>query len=92
MSKELIINELPEEFATIASVLQLDAQLLGDYSIKAVNGRQLQEALGSTKDHTNWAKYQITRLKLEQGVDYEILSTLSTPTDGEPLNFVKKLA
>lgn len=77
---DIRINELPEEFATIATVLRLDAQLLGDYSIKAVNGRQLQEALGSTKAHTNWAKYQITRLKLEQGIDYEILSNLSTPS------------
>lgn len=79
---ELISNELPEEFANIASVLQLDAQLLGDYSIKAVNGRQLQEALGSTKDHTSWAKYQITKLKFEQGVDYEIMSDLRSPNLG----------
>jgi phage anti-repressor protein len=77
---ELAIQNIPEEFREIASVLQLDAQLLGDYSVKAVNGRQLQEALGSTKAHTNWAKYQITRLKLEQGIDYGILSNLSTPS------------
>lgn len=77
---ELIINQLPEEFASIARILQLDAQLLGDYSIKAVNGRQLQEALSSTKDHTNWAKYQIVRLGLTQGEDYEILSDLNSPS------------
>lgn len=81
MSKEIeVINELPEEFATIASVLQLDAQLLGDYSIKAVNGRQLQEALGNVKKHTVWASQQVSHLSLVQGVDYEILSSLSVPS------------
>lgn len=91
MNKEIqLINDLPEEFTSIAKVLQLDAQLLGDYSIKAVNGRQLQEVLGSTKDHTNWAKNQITRLKLEQGVDYEILSILGSPSEASREISLKK--
>lgn len=79
MTKELSMT-IPQEFAEIASVLQLDAQLLGDYSVEAVNGRHLQSVLGSTKDHTNWAKKQIERLRLRQGVDYEILSNLSSPS------------
>lgn len=87
---ELISNELPEEFASIANVLQLDAQLLGDYSIKAVNGRQLQEALSSTKDHTTWAKKQIIRLGLVQGEDYEILSILGSPYGGSREISLKK--
>lgn len=74
--------KLPEEFAEIASVLQLDAQLLGDYSVKAINGRNLQRVLNSTKDHTTWAKTQIQRLSLEHGIDYEILSNLRSPSEG----------
>ena len=74
--------DLPTEFSTIASILQLDAQLLGDYSVRAVNGRQLQEALGNSQKHTDWAKYQISKLHLKQGVDYEILSNLSFTNTG----------
>jgi len=73
------VADLPSEFAAVARVLQLGAQLLGDYSTKAVNGRQLQEALESTKDHTNWARYQIKRLNLKEGRDFEILCNLSSP-------------
>jgi phage anti-repressor protein len=77
------MNELsiPEEFAAIASILQLDAQLLGDHSIRAVNGRQLQEALGNVKNHTAWAQQQVSSLSLEHGKDYEILSNLSFPSE-----------
>lgn len=64
---------LPAEFKGIANILQLDAQLLGDYSVKAVNGRQLQEGLEIVKKHTDWAKAQVDRLGLIEGQDYEII-------------------
>ena len=79
---ELALNNLPEEFLEIAKVLQLDAQLLGDYSVKAVNGRHLQAALGNIKKHTDWAPQQISSLSLVQGKDFEILSDLSFPSEG----------
>lgn len=75
-------NTLPEEFQEIATILQLDAQLLGDYSVKAVNGRNLQSALGNSRKHTDWAQQQVSSLSLEQGKDYEILSDLSFPSKG----------
>lgn len=64
-------NTIPEEFQEIATILQLDAQLLGDYSVKAVNGRNLQNVLGSTKDHTNWAKFHIGNEEFVHGKDFE---------------------
>lgn len=36
------------------------------------NGRELQEFLGSTKDHTSWAKLQISILALEGVNDYKV--------------------
>jgi phage anti-repressor protein len=85
MSQELIVSaNLPEEFQEIATILQLDAQLLGDYSVKAVNGRQLQQALGSTKDHTTWAKFHIGNEEFKQGVDYEWVSPTSGGNSGRP--------
>lgn len=72
-------NELatiPHEFTEIAQVLQLDAQLLGDYSVKAVNGRNLQEALGSTSNHTKWGGDQVRRCNLKQNKDFEVISQL----------------
>jgi phage anti-repressor protein len=74
-----LVLGLPVEFTGIANVLQLDAQLLGDYSVKAVNGRHLQEVLETTKDHTDWAKYQIERLNLVEGIDFE---KLNLPNEG----------
>lgn len=65
---------LPSEFKDIASVLQVDAQILGDYSIKAIDARHLQDVLGSTKDHNTWIKAQIRRCMLEQNIDYEVLT------------------
>lgn len=82
MSQEIAVNTMPEEFREIATILQLDAQLLGDYSVKAVNGRQLQEGLGNVKKHTDWAQQQVSALSLVQGKDYEILSDLSFPSEG----------
>jgi len=80
MTALIISASLPDEFHAVASVLQLDAQLLGDYSVKAVNGRQLQESLGNVKKHTSWATQQISTLSLVQGKDYEILSDLPVPS------------
>lgn len=74
-------NTLPEEFREIAGILQLDAQLLGDYSVKAVNGRQLQEGLGSTSNHTKWGGDQIRRCNLRQGKDFEVISQLGKNPD-----------
>jgi phage anti-repressor protein len=37
------------------------------------NGRELQELLGSTKKHTEWAKSQANRLGLKEGVDFKII-------------------
>ena len=85
MNQITTVNTLPEEFREIATILQLDAQLLGDYSVKAVNGRNLQSALGNVKNHTAWASQQVSSLALEQGKDYEILSNLSFPS-GESAN------
>jgi len=78
--KELMINNLPEEFAEIADILQLKEQMIGDYSVKAVDGRSLQSVLDSTKDHTTWAKVQVKRLGLVEKVDFEIVTT-----EGEPV-------
>ena len=74
-------NTLPEEFQEIATILQLDAQLLGDYSVKAVNGRQLQEGLGSTSNHTKWGGDQVRRCNLRQGKDFEVISQLGKNPD-----------
>lgn len=41
------------------------------------NGRELQKFLGSTKDHTNWAKDQINKLALKGDFDYEIVTSKS---------------
>lgn len=72
MNKELALT-IPQEFAEITQVLQLDAQLLGDYSVKAVNGRHLQEALGLKSPHTKWANEQVARHSLKAGIDFEII-------------------
>ena len=82
MNQITTANSMPEEFREIAMILQLDAQLLGDYSVKAVNGRNLQSGLGNVRKHTTWAQQQIAALSLVQGKDYEILSDLSFPPKG----------
>lgn len=76
---EIAKIDMPAEFYEIASILQIDAQLMGDYSVKAVNGRQLQEALGNTKKHTAWAAQQVASLQLVHKIDFEILSDLRVP-------------
>lgn len=38
------------------------------------NGRELQELLGSTKDHTSWSKVQISYLTLLGEIDYQVVT------------------
>lgn len=70
MNKELATT-IPQEFAEIAQVLQLDAQLLGDYSVKAVNGRELHQALGVGRKFSTWIQYQCERCILIEDEDFE---------------------
>ena len=82
MNQVTMTNSIPEEFREIATILQLDAQLLGDYSVKAVNGRQLQESLGcSSRKHTTWAMEQVEKCGLKEGVDFELITVrISVPS------------
>ena len=70
MNQITTVNTLPEEFREIATILQLDAQLSGDYSTKAVDARSLHKALSVGKDFSNWIKYQIERCMLAEDEDY----------------------
>ena len=82
MNQITMASNMPEEFREIAAILQLDAQLLGDYSVKAVGGRRLQEGLGgSSRRHTTWAMEQIEKCGLVEGQDFEIITVrISVPS------------
>jgi phage anti-repressor protein len=68
MSQELSI---PPEFASIASVLQLDTQLIGDYGVKVINSRDLHQVLGIGRKFSSWMLYQCKRSNLVEDEDYE---------------------
>lgn len=54
----------------IEEVLQIKEQMLGDYSVQAVDSRQLQEALGSKRKHRNWCLDVIDKCRLVDSKDY----------------------
>lgn len=72
------ITKMPEEFESLHSVLQIDSQILGDYSVKAINARDLYGALGINQDYSNWVKYQVKRNKLQENVDFDRISPSGT--------------
>lgn len=76
------------EFSAIAEILQIKEQLIGDYTVQAVDGRQLQKALGSNRDFSSWIKSKILDCDLTQSIDY---TSSLLPISGEQSRGVKYL-
>ena len=67
---------------SIADVLQIKNQMLGDYTVQAVSGRALHGALGLVKAYTTWIASRIKALHLQVGVHYT-LDAISLEGSGE---------
>lgn len=58
------------------------------------NGRELQDLIGSTKDHTSWAKDQVDALTLKGELDYQVVtySDTSNPNPKKTYWFTEEAA
>lgn len=54
----------------IEEVLQIKEQMLGDYSVQAVDGRALHEALGVKREFNKWIKERLLDAGAALGTDY----------------------
>ena len=52
-------------------IINFELQLveIGEYEQQTVDGRHLQKELESTRNYSDWAKYQIYRLNLVENED-----------------------
>lgn len=65
----------------VAKLIPIMKQVIGNEEVNAVNARDLHKALESGKDFSNWIKHRIEKLKLKQGMDFEVFNQM-----GENLN------
>lgn len=70
---DLIKNE-DLELNDIGSILQIKEQMMGDYSVQAVDARSLHKALGVGKFFANWIKDVIKHLNLVENTNYEVFA------------------
>ena len=56
--------------STLQVVLPIQEVLFGDNQERAVNARDLWQALEIKKDYSSWIKKQIESFDLEENIDY----------------------
>lgn len=83
-NRELIEKTESSEFSAIAEILQIKQHLIGDFTVQAVDGRQLQIALGSGRDFSSWIKSKILDCDLDKGRDFVFTINGENPSNGRP--------
>jgi len=68
--RELIEKTESSEFSAIAEILQIKEQLIGDYTVQAVDARSLKRALDSKEKFSRWIISKIDACNLSEGIDY----------------------
>lgn len=82
MEIQTVQNQLVEDdFTTIASALQIKEQMIGNYKVQAVDGRQLWNALGVKTRFTDQAKDQIANNGYVENVDWTVNKISTSPID-----------
>lgn len=54
----------------MSALIEIKKELIGTENINSVNSRELYETLDVKKRYSDWIKYQITSLGLEENIDY----------------------
>lgn len=76
----------------IEEVLQIKEQMLGDYTVQAVDGRALHEALGIKTKFRDWMKRKLQDVGGVEGEDYQIDARPNLSGGGYAQDYILKLS